>query len=288
MEPKNNNLLHLEANNNSRTFSTASTVTTSSTSPQEASTPQALKTISKNTEKLTAAEQSQNEEEEEVFLPTAIVPVDNNGRTTELRDILDSRSQSNLITDDAVQHLGLKLEKADARVFELGIQEVSNNKGSVTLILKSKEEDFIIIRATVFAKLSSNLPLHNVNVSDWTKLQDLNLVDPIFNQPSTVDLIIGARHYEGLVIGDNRINEPRKPFTYRRSCYSWLVIGHESQVEKGVVYFSLYSFDLNKEIYSNFGKLKKFRQQQSGHQKNRNAKITLQIPQDAIQKEDSL
>ena len=49
-----NSLLHLEANNNSRTASTAPTVTTSSTSPQEASS-QASETVNKSREKFTAA-----------------------------------------------------------------------------------------------------------------------------------------------------------------------------------------------------------------------------------------
>ena len=223
-------LLHLEANNNSRTASTAPTVTTSSTSPQEASN-QTAKTVNKNKEKFTAAAQSQNEEEEEVFLPTAIVSVDN-GKTTDIRAILDSVSESNIITGDAVQRLGLKKEKANGRVFGLGVQEVNNSKGSVNLILKTMDEDFINIRATVLAKLTSNLPSHHVNVSHSTKPQDVSLADPNFNQPSTADLIIGAGHYEKLMIGDNRIKEPQKPITYRLSCFGWLVIGRESQLEK--------------------------------------------------------
>ncbi|XP_075260576.1 uncharacterized protein LOC142352093 [Convolutriloba macropyga] len=230
---KNNSLLHLEANNNSRTTSTAPTVTTSSTSPQEASN-QAAKTVYKNKEKITAAAQSQIEEEEdeEVYLPTAIVSVDNNGRTTNIRAILDSGSQINLITEDAVKSFGLKKEKADGRVFGLGVQEVNNSKGSVNLILKTKDEDSISIRATVSAKLTSKLPSHHVNVSGWTKLQDLNHADTNFNQPSTVDLIIGAGHYEEMMIGENRIKELQKPITYRLSCFVWLAIGRESQLEK--------------------------------------------------------
>ena len=209
-----NSFLRLEANNNSRTASTAPTVTTNSTSPQEASN-QASKTINKSKEKFTAPAESQNEEEEEeeeVFLPTAIVSVDNNGKTTDIRAILDSGSHSNLITEDAVQRLGLKKEKADGRVFRLGVHKVNNSKGSVNLILKTTDEDFISIRATVLAKLTSNLPSHHVNVSSWTELQDLNLVDPNLNQPSTVDLIIGAGHSEEFMIGDNRIKEPQKPY----------------------------------------------------------------------------
>ena len=57
-------------------------------------------------------------------------------------------------------------------------------------------------------------------------------MDPDFNQPSTADLIIGARHYEELIIGDNKRKEPQKPITYRLSCCGWLVIGCESQLEK--------------------------------------------------------
>ena len=213
-------------------------MTTSSTSPQEASN-QASKTVNKFKEKITAAAQSHNEEgeEEEVFLPTAMVSVDNNGKTTDIRAIPDSGSQrkmqyNDLITEDAVQRLGLRKEKTDGRGFGLGVQEVNNSKGSVNLIRKTKDEDCISIRATVLAKLTTNLRSHHVNVGSWTKLQDLTLADPNFNQPSTVDLIIGAGHYEELMIGDNRIKEPKKTITYRLSCFGWLVIGRESQLEK--------------------------------------------------------
>ena len=225
-------LLHLEASNNSRTASTAPTVTTSSTSPQEASN-QASKTVNINKEKFTAAAQSQNDEDEEeiVFLPTAIVSVDNNGNTTDIRAILDSEFQTNLITEDAVQCLGFKKEKAIGRDFEIGVQEVNKSKESENLILDTKDEDFISIRATVLSKLTTNLPLHHVNVLGWTKLQDLNLADPNVNQPSTVILIIGAGHYEELMIGGNRIKEPQKPSTYSLSCFGWLVIGPECQLE---------------------------------------------------------
>ena len=260
---KHNSLLDLEAKNNSRTASTAPTVTTSSTSPQEASN-QASKTVNKSKEKITAAAQSQNEE---VFLPTAIVSVDNNGKTTDIRAILYSGSQSNLITEDAVQRLGLKKEKADGRVFGLGVQEVNNSKGSVKLILKTKDEDFISIRATVLAKLTSNLPLRHVNVSSWTKLQDLNLMDPNFNQLSTVDLIIGAGHYWWLETTGSRSLKNQLPTAYL------VLVGRESQLGR-VLNFSLFSFILNQTIYSDSGRLKRFRQQHSVHQKNRNAKIT--------------
>ena len=227
--------MHLEANNNSRTASTAPTVTTRSTSPQEASN-RAAKTVNKNKEKFTAAAQSQNEEEEEeeeeVFLPTAIVSVDNNGKTTDIRELILETQDPKATSSRKMQHNTLVEKKTDGRVFGLGVQEANNSKGSVNLILKTKDEDFINVRATALAILTSNLPSHHVNVSGWTKLQNLSLADPNFNQPFTVDLIIGARHYEELIIGDNRIKEPQKSTTYRLSCFGWLLMRRESQLEK--------------------------------------------------------
>ena len=108
-------------------------------------------------------------------------------------------------------------KKADGRLFQPGVQDVNNSKGSVNLILKTKDEDSMSNGATVLAKMTSNLPSHHVNVSGQTKLQDLNLANPNFNEPST-DLIIGAGYYEQLTFGENRIKEPQKPNTYHLSC----------------------------------------------------------------------
>ena len=116
--------------------STESTVTTSSTSPQEASS-QAPKKVNESNEIFTAQAQLQKEDEE-VFLPSAIVSVDNKGKTTDIRIILGSGSQSNLITKDAIQRLGLKNEEADVRVFGFGVQEVNNSKRSINLIVERR------------------------------------------------------------------------------------------------------------------------------------------------------
>ena len=189
-----------------------------------------------------------------------------------------------------MQRLGLKKkEKADGRVFGLGVQEVNNSKGSVKLILKTKDEDFINIRTTVLAKLTCNLPSHLVNVSGWTKLQDLSLADPNFNQPFTVDLIIGAGHYEELMIGDSRIKEPKKPITYRLSCFGWLVIGRESQLEKKITQLQSFFICSEPDNLQRFWEIEEIpRQQHSGHQKNRSAKITSKVPPDTTQREDLL
>ena len=125
----------------------------------------------------------------------------------------------------------IEQKKADGRFFEPGVYEVNNSKGSINLIIKTKDEDSISNGATVLAKMTSNLPSHHVNVSGWTKLQELNPANQNFNQSST-DLIIGAGYYEELTFGENRIKEPQKPNTYHLSCFGWLVIGRESQLEK--------------------------------------------------------
>ena len=57
---------------------------------------------------------------------------------------------------------------------------------------------------------------------------ELQLADPDFKKPDQVDLIIGAGHYENLMVGNNRLKEPNISVIYRLSVFGWLVIGGKS------------------------------------------------------------
>ena len=58
-----------------------------------------------------------------VFLQTAMIPILVNGETTLFRALLDSGSQSNLITENLVKRLGLPVEKQQVRIFGLGAKD---------------------------------------------------------------------------------------------------------------------------------------------------------------------
>ena len=158
-----------------------------------------------------------------VFLQTALVPISINGETTLCRALLDSGSQSNLITENLVKRLGLQVRKQQVRIFGLGAKEELQHRGVTDFLLTPKNEPAIPVRAFVMSKLTNFLPSAKVSTSHWKHLPNLKLADPTFNTPSGIDLLIGAELYETVML-DARIKEANN-ITYRESLFGWVVIG---------------------------------------------------------------
>ena len=164
---------------------------------------------------------------EEVFLQSAIVSVNVHGETILLRALLYSASQNNLITESAVQRLQLKKKSSNAKVFGLG-GTVQHNKGRMDLLISSRNRSSTVnISASILTKMTDNLPSRFIDTSQWETVKELELADPDFNKPSSIELLTGASHYEDILICNNRLKEPNCGITYRLSMFGWVVIGRE-------------------------------------------------------------
>ena len=164
---------------------------------------------------------------EEVFLETGIVSVNVHGGTILLRALLDSASQNNLITESAVQRLQLKKKSSNTKVFGLG-GTVQDNKGRVDLLISSRNRSSTVnISASILTKMTDNLQSRFVDTNQWETVKELELADPDINKPSSFELLIGASHYEDIMIGNNRLKEPNCGIIYRLSMFGWVVIGRE-------------------------------------------------------------
>ena len=162
---------------------------------------------------------------EEVFLQTAIVSVNVHGETILLKALLESASQNNLITESAVQRLQSKKKSSNTKVFGLG-GTVQDNKAELLFPSRNRSPT-VIISASVLKKMTDNLPSRFIDTSQWELVKELELADPDFNTPSSIDLLIGASHYEDIMIGNNRLKEPNCGITYRLTMFGWVVIGRE-------------------------------------------------------------
>ena len=98
----------------------------------------------------------------------------------------------------------------------------------LTFAFNQKNISPIITDASVLRKMTNDLPSRYINTDNWETVKELQLADPDFNKPTQIDLIIGAGHYEDLMVGNNRLKEPNIPVTYRLSVFGWLVIGREN------------------------------------------------------------
>ncbi|XP_046976508.1 uncharacterized protein LOC124542625 [Vanessa cardui] len=147
----------------------------------------------------------------QVLLATAIVEVVSRTGNTSLayRCLLDQGSQASLITESAVQALGLK--KIPNKVFISGIGGRNDSLASASVVeikLKSihNPQFTLVVNAHVLTKLTSFLPAKKANVQLWPALAQLKLADPKFDVPNKIDLLLGAEVYsqilvEGLIKG---------------------------------------------------------------------------------------
>ena len=130
--------------------------------------------------------------EDEVFLQTPIVLLEINGEIFHVREVRDSASQKNMITEATVQRLHIRTQKLTTRICGVGGNEACDNKGQLHLLMRPSDNEPISITASILQKLTNKLLLRRINIDNWTTVKELQLTDPVFNDPLEYDLIIGA------------------------------------------------------------------------------------------------
>ena len=56
--------------------------------------------------------------------------------------------------------------------------------------------------------MTDNLPSRVIDTSQWETVKELELADPEFNKPSSIELFIATSHYENIMFGNNRLKKP--------------------------------------------------------------------------------
>jgi len=128
-----------------------------------------------------------------VLLATAQVKIkDCKGNEHICRALLDCGSQSNFITESTVRRLGL--EQTRNRVPTAGI----NNATSVTnykveLQMSSMTNNYAsILNCLVLPRITSNMPMNDIDISAWEFPLDVVLADKDFHKSGPIDILLGA------------------------------------------------------------------------------------------------
>ncbi|CAI6376040.1 unnamed protein product [Macrosiphum euphorbiae] len=158
----------------------------------------------------------------EVLLATAIIKISSPaGRHSHGRVLLDSGSQSNFITNNLVNKLGLQREKVNIPI--CGISETNNTiKYKVTAVINSLNNSYsTIIDLLVLSKITGPLPrtsIRSVNVPS-----DIYMADPSFNYPGNIDILIGGDTYWDIMCADKvKINDG--PYL-QKTLFGWVAVG---------------------------------------------------------------
>lgn len=161
----------------------------------------------------------------QVLLSTATVLVsDKKGNWHESNTLLDSGSQSHLISNSLCEKLGLKRDKINIPLSGIN-QMVTNISYKTQATIKSKFDTFqTSLSFLVLSKITEKLPTFRFEKSKIKYPRNINLADERFNIPKEIDMLLGAGiFYELLLSGRIRLGENMP--TLHETRLGWIFTG---------------------------------------------------------------
>ena len=159
----------------------------------------------------------------QTLLPTAMIPVQSRANNSVYcRAFFDSGSEISCITESCVQTLGLSKKRNYMEINGLGSENQAKSRATVDIPV-IVEQRIVIVEAFVLTKITNNLPSTPVPQSQFKNLAKLKLADPRFNEPSSIDILLGADVIEKFTLG-GKIQENENLFL-KDTVFGWVVTG---------------------------------------------------------------
>ena len=138
-----------------------------------------------------------------VLLATSVVSVRDSKRcSVHLRPLLDFGSQASFITSDTARALMLPTKKTSTTLTTLG----AGTTQRVNQLLATKLNDSFDVNLFLLPKITNHVPSYKIDFSQMRHIRNLNMADPQFNVPSTIDVMLVADVIEEVML-DNRIKD---------------------------------------------------------------------------------
>ena len=149
------------------------------------------------------------------------------GITMMARALLDSGLSLSIISTKAMRTLQLK--QLGTSVFIDGVGATSASKSSplctITLSSKYKQDWRQEITAAVMQQVTRDLPLQGASsVRQLPHLKELHLANQLFDQPATIDLLLGQDVWQDLFLPGEIIGPKGTPAAWH-TVFGWVIMG---------------------------------------------------------------
>jgi len=168
---------------------------------------------------------------QQTMLATAVINV-HNPRSSIIhqqmfRAMEDGCSNSNYISESCVQTLGLSRRWADVEITGVGGVSLGRTKGITTITINPHFNNNVNLSVDCFIlpKITGLMPEEPCDTAQWPHLHGLQLADPDYNQPSKVDILLGAGVFWYHLLDGRKCGSPDSPVALR-STFGWLVAGN--------------------------------------------------------------
>ncbi|KAJ8722107.1 hypothetical protein PYW08_004509 [Mythimna loreyi] len=161
------------------------------------------------------------------LLATAIVKASNaEGHIISLRALIDQGSQATFISEKATQLLKLKRQPFKGCVVGVGSSR-TEIKHVVQLNIRSQWDCHysLPIQAYVMSKqLTTKIPTKTIINQTWPHIDGLNLADPSYLTPGSIDLLLGVKEYAQIIQPELIKGPPGTP-TAQKTNLGWIIFG---------------------------------------------------------------
>ncbi|XP_029347204.1 uncharacterized protein LOC100569539 [Acyrthosiphon pisum] len=162
----------------------------------------------------------------QIILATALINLTNAaGHQVQCRAILDSGSQVCLITKECASRLNISVVKSSLSI--AGIGSVTAKTGTmISTTMCSRLNDFeAFINFHVIDSITNSLPTHRIDMEPLHIPHTISscLADPRFNEPASIDILLGAEIFYELLIGESMKISPL--VTLHNTSLGWVFTG---------------------------------------------------------------
>ncbi|XP_055591222.1 uncharacterized protein LOC129743267 [Uranotaenia lowii] len=161
---------------------------------------------------------------EQVLLATAVVVLEDDfGNQYPARALLDSGSESNLLTERMSQRLKTTRERVEICVIGIG-QAATKVKQRIHATVRSRVSEFLrAISFLVLPKVTVNLPTTTVQTKGWRFPDGIQLADPSFSVSSEVDIVLGIESFFDFFHTGEKIDLGDQLPSLNHSVFGWVV-----------------------------------------------------------------
>jgi hypothetical protein len=186
----------------------------------------------------------------QIVLATAIIKIKSpeSGQTIACRALIDPGSQSTIITEQMVQLLQLKKEKASVQIYGAGQNSLGYLKSKVSCIIANiKEDQLIDVNGYVMKEITQCLPEVSFIPGNWLHLKELDLADPNYNKRGKIDVLIGADLYRKILLEGVRLGLEGAPVA-QATIFGWILTGEIEKVQTPITRLFHVHIDLDVEL----------------------------------------
>ncbi|XP_062533393.1 uncharacterized protein LOC134202407 [Armigeres subalbatus] len=168
----------------------------------------------------------------QVFLMTAMVNImSKSGEAYQVRALLDSGSQINLLSESLMKKLNIPKQPANVPVIGVGGAK-SHIRHRVVVRMTSSYNNFsAYVDCLVTPKVTGSVPSANVQVDAWNIPPGVILADTSFNKSREVEMLIGAEHFFN-ILKQGQIKLADNLPTLYETKFGWVVTGSLEETEE--------------------------------------------------------